>query len=78
MLLVWEKKKVFIFWGGFTKKMIKWIKYMLRFRDILAIGSHLMWAPYILKEESYIFLRKKIVSSEISAIGLTQMDFNRR
>ena len=47
---------------------------MPSFRGFLAIGLQHMCAPHLLEEGSDIVLEGKMVSSEISAIGLTQMD----
>ena len=61
---------------GYTKKIIQWVNicpslkifYLL---DKNIYGFHTFW-----EEESV--RAKKIISIEISAIGLTQMNFNRK
>ena len=51
---------------------------MPNFRDFLSIDSKLMWASHLWEEESDTFGKKKIISSEISIVRLTQIDFNNR
>ena len=51
---------------------------MHNFKKNLSIGSQLMWVLHFWEEESDSFRGEKIISSEISIVGLTQMDFNCR
>ena len=67
-----------VFFVPLTKKIIQRVKIMPNFKGFLFIGSKLMWAPHLWEERSDSFRRKKIISNEISAVGLTQMNFNCR
>ena len=44
------------FFLGPTKKMIQWVKNMLKFRGFLSIGSKHMWVPLLGEEESDSFM----------------------
>ena len=44
-------------------------------QDFLTIRSQFMWASHVRKEGNDIFFRKKIVSDEISTIGLNSNEF---
>ena len=58
--------------------MIKWIKYIPSFLEFLSIGSKPS-RPHTFENKEVTYLEeKKIVSGEISAIELTQMNFNRK
>ena len=69
---------MFFFVGGPIKKIIQWVKNMPNFIYFLFIGSEIMWISHFWEEESDNFRRKKINSGEISVVGFTQINLNRR
>ena len=61
---------------GPTKKMIQLVEYMPNFKGFCPLDKKLCGTHNFEKKE--VKFGGNIISSEISTVGLTQIDFNRR
>ena len=64
------------FFMGPTKKIIQWIKHMCIFKGVHWIRTYVD-STLFEKNEVIFWGQKNIISGKISAVGFTQMNFNR-